>query len=82
MGYTRGEVVAETGINEGYLSSLINRGKDNPSAWTLRRLSLALRVPIDAFRNYALDKPPPVPHGPYRRQAPYEASWGLGPDSL
>lgn len=48
------DVVNATGINEGYLSELVNGRKKNPSAHTLIQIAGYLEIPVDYFY-----RPPP-----------------------
>lgn len=56
LGFQQNEVAEAVGINEGYLSGLINRRKDNPSAAMLIKIANFLRIPSDYLR-----RPPPSP---------------------
>lgn len=54
LGYKQVEVVRKTGINEGYLSSLISGAKKNPSYDMLNQIADFLGVPVSYF-----NRPPP-----------------------
>ena len=49
------DVVRATGINEGYLSELINGRKKNPSGHTLAQIADYLEIPMSYFY-----RPPPA----------------------
>ncbi|XUM21019.1 helix-turn-helix domain-containing protein [Bradyrhizobium oligotrophicum S58] len=54
LGMRQVDVVRATGINEGYLSSLISGGKKNPSFEMLNQIADFLGIPISYF-----NRPPP-----------------------
>jgi transcriptional regulator with XRE-family HTH domain len=54
LGLRQTDMAKETGINEGYISSLISGERDNPSAAILLQIADFMDVPV----NY-LYKPPP-----------------------
>lgn len=54
LGLRQVDVVRGTGINEGYLSSLISGGKKNPSFDLLNQVADFLGIPISYF-----NRPPP-----------------------
>lgn len=54
LGATPAEVSRKTGINEGYLSELINGGKKNPAYAKLKAIADFLKIEVGRF-----DEPPP-----------------------
>lgn len=54
LGFKQVEVVRATGINEGYLSSLISGARRNPSFDVLNEIADFLGIPVSYF-----NRPPP-----------------------
>ena len=54
LGQRQIDVVKATGINEGYLSELINGGKWNPTYEMIMRIAEYLQIPVHYF-----NRPPP-----------------------
>src|SRR5581483_2986462 len=54
LGIKQVEVVRATGINEGYLSSLISGARKNPSFEVLNQIAEFLGIPVGYF-----NRPPP-----------------------
>lgn len=56
LGLKQVAVVRATGINEGYLSSLISGGKDNPSFEVLNQVADFLGIPVSYFNRAPPDR--------------------------
>ncbi len=56
LGLKQIDVVRGTGINEGYLSSLISGSKKNPSFELLNQIAEFLRIPVSYFNRLPPDR--------------------------
>lgn len=54
LGFTQRAIVKSSGLNEGYISQLVNGEKDNPSADVVMLIADALEIPMNL-----LYQPPP-----------------------
>lgn len=70
LGATPAAIARETGLNEGYLSTLVNSPTSNPSFIVVILIADYLHIPTDYFR-----RPPPGP-------AVLAQTTGIDPDTL